>query len=183
MEDQTTLVRHTIKDSVFTTLFRQVIYALELYRALHPEDTTVTVDDCKIITIERVLSTGIYNDFGLLVRNHLIFLMEAQSTFSPNMPYRMLGYLSITYKDFVEAQEGMNPFSDAAIRLPRPEPVHGTQKEDSRYAALVGPVRRERRRGNRCPRSERKRRQRHFTGICTLLQDCGGDADYTWAQA
>lgn len=48
-ESQTTILinndkepKYTIKDSVFRHLFRQPKYALQLYRILHPEDTTAT---------------------------------------------------------------------------------------------------------------------------------------------
>ena len=35
------LAKHTVKDSVFTHLFGDPRYTLELYKALHPEDTAV----------------------------------------------------------------------------------------------------------------------------------------------
>lgn len=46
--------RHAVKDSVFTCLFGKMEYALELYRALHPEDPNVTEEDCEIVTLENV---------------------------------------------------------------------------------------------------------------------------------
>ena len=45
-------IRGAVKDSVFTTLFGETKYTLDLYRSLHPEDTTTTEDDIKIITIK-----------------------------------------------------------------------------------------------------------------------------------
>ncbi|MCI8479089.1 MAG: hypothetical protein HFE97_12285, partial [Oscillospiraceae bacterium] len=60
--------RHTGKDSVFTFLFRQPGNALKLYQSLHPEDTAVSESDIQIVTLENVLVTGQYNDFGILVR-------------------------------------------------------------------------------------------------------------------
>lgn len=35
------LVKHKIRDSVFTNLFADKKYLLQLYQALHPEDTSV----------------------------------------------------------------------------------------------------------------------------------------------
>lgn len=59
-------MRRTIKDSVFTYLFRQPAYTLELYRTLHPEDTDTTEADLKLITLENILSTGIYPVYPIL---------------------------------------------------------------------------------------------------------------------
>lgn len=60
-----------VKDSVFTYLFKQPEYTRLLYLALHPEDEDVTEQDCKLITLENVISTGIYNDLGFQVRDKL----------------------------------------------------------------------------------------------------------------
>ncbi len=82
-------MRYTIKDSVFTYVFKQPEYARKLYLALHPEDTDVTEADCRLVTLENVLTTGMYNDVGLQVRNVLILLVEAQSIFSVNIALRI----------------------------------------------------------------------------------------------
>lgn len=78
-------MKRNIKDSVFTYLFRQPEYTRELYLSLHPEDASVTEDDFEIVTLENILSTGQYNDLGVLVRGTLIVLVEAQSTFTENV--------------------------------------------------------------------------------------------------
>lgn len=46
--------KRKIKDSVFTNLFQNKKYLLQLYRALHPEDFNVTEDEIKDITIKNV---------------------------------------------------------------------------------------------------------------------------------
>ena len=112
--------RHAAKDSVFTYLFRQPGNALQLYQALHPEDTTVSESDLKIVTLENILVTGQYNDFGILVRNLLILLVEAQSTFSPNIVLRLLLYVADTYKRYVEEQK-LSLYQEAPVQVPRPE--------------------------------------------------------------
>ena len=73
-------MKRNVKDSVFTYLFSDPTYARELYLHLHPEDTGVTEEDCKLVTIQNILSYGQYNDLGLLIRDTLIILAEAQST-------------------------------------------------------------------------------------------------------
>lgn len=113
-------LKYTVKDSVFTTLFGNIENALALYQSLHPEDETVSVEDCEIITLETVIAPGIYNDLGLQVRDTLILLAEAQSTFSPNVALRVFLYLANTYKEYVMGRK-LSLYSPKEIRLPRPE--------------------------------------------------------------
>jgi len=113
-------MRYAVKDSVFTYVFKQPEYARKLYLALHPEDTNVTEEDCKLITLENVLTTGMYNDVGLQVRNILILLVEAQSIFSMNIALRLLLYLAATYKEYVE-EHRLNLYGTAPVAIPRPE--------------------------------------------------------------
>ena len=113
-------MRYTIKDSVFTYVFKQPEYARELYLALHPEDTDVTEADCKLVTLENVLTTGQYNDVGIQVRDTLILLIEAQSLFSVNIVLRIFLYLAATYKEYVEEHK-LNLYGTAAVKIPRPE--------------------------------------------------------------
>ena len=74
------VAKYTIKDSVFTNLFQDKKYLLQLYKALHPEDTDITEDKLTDITIKNVLTDNIYNDLGFMVDNRLMILVEAQST-------------------------------------------------------------------------------------------------------
>lgn len=113
-------MKYTVKDSVFTFLFKQPEYARELYLALHPEDTDITEADCKLVTLENVLTTGMYNDVGLQVRDKLILLVEAQSTFSINIVLRLLLYLAATYKEYVEEYK-LNLYGTEPVAIPRPE--------------------------------------------------------------
>ena len=55
-------MKRAVKDSVFSYLFRQPQYTLELYKTLHPEDEAATEEDLTLVTIENVLSNGLYND-------------------------------------------------------------------------------------------------------------------------
>lgn len=57
-------VKRTAKDTVFTSLFREKEYLLQLYQSLHPEDTAAREEDLTIITLENILAGGIYNDLG-----------------------------------------------------------------------------------------------------------------------
>lgn len=112
--------KRSVKDSVFTLMFRDTKYALQLYKTLHPEDTDVTEPDCKIVTLENILTVGEYNDFGLQVRDKLILLVEAQATFVLNVVLRILLYLAETYKRYVEEHK-LDLYGSKPVRIPRPE--------------------------------------------------------------
>lgn len=113
-------MKRNIKDSVFTYLFSQPEYAKQLYVALHPEDRDVSESDLKIVTLENVLSTGQYNDLGIQVRDKLILLVEAQSTFSVNIVLRMLMYLAETFKEYVEEHK-LSLYAPKKVSIPCPE--------------------------------------------------------------
>ena len=113
-------MKREIKDSVFTYLFRQPEYTLQLYQALHPEDTETAAEDLTLVTLENILSNGIYNDLGLRVRRTLILLMEAQSKFSVNICVRLLLYLAESYKRYVEERK-LDLYAGKAVQIPRPE--------------------------------------------------------------
>ena len=95
-------MKYTAKDSVFSFIFRQPENTRRLYLTLHPEDIDVTEADCKLVTLEHILTNGMTNDLGFQVRDKLILLVEAQSKFSINIALRMLLYLAATYKEYVE---------------------------------------------------------------------------------
>lgn len=113
-------LKRSVKDSLFTYLFKQPEYTRQLYLSLHPEDQDVTEADFKIVTLENVLSTGLYNDLGIQVRDRLLLLMEAQSTFSVNIALRVLLYLADTYKRYTEEHK-LDLYGSKPVRLPRPE--------------------------------------------------------------
>ena len=78
-ENESNVVKYTIKDSVFTSLFKDKKYLIQLYRALHPEDTGTTENDLKDVTVRNVLVDDIYNDIGFTVGSTLLILIEVQS--------------------------------------------------------------------------------------------------------
>ena len=67
--------KHKIKDSVFTNLFQDRKYLLQLYKALHPEDRNVTEDEIADVTIKHVLIDADYNDLGFSVGDRLMILI------------------------------------------------------------------------------------------------------------
>lgn len=51
---KTPQIKRNTRDSVFTLLFSEPKYQLQAYKALHPEDKTVTQEDIKPLTLNNV---------------------------------------------------------------------------------------------------------------------------------
>lgn len=114
------VVKWTVQDSVFTNLFADKKYLIQLYQALHPEDTEATEDDILIVTIHNVLTNGQYNDLGFLVGSSLLLLVEAQSVWSANIVIRALMYLMQTYNEYFKGHKA-NLYSSKKVEMPKPE--------------------------------------------------------------
>ncbi len=112
--------KHKIKDSVFTNLFQDKKYLLQLYKALHPEDSDVTEEEIADITIKHVLVDADYNDLGFSVGNRLIVLVESQSTWTFNIIIRALMYLIQTYHDYFK-RTSQNLYGSKKVNMPKPE--------------------------------------------------------------
>ena len=118
--EQKEVMKRTIKDSVFTDLFQNKKYLLQLYKSLHPEDD-VTEDDLNDITIKNVLTDNIYNDLGFTVGDKLMILVEAQSSvWTVNIIVRALMYLVQTWHDYFERTK-QNLYKSKKVQMPMPE--------------------------------------------------------------
>ena len=119
--EQKEVMKRTIKDSVFADLFQDKKYLLQLYKALHPEDTDVTEDDLNDITIKNVLTDNIYNDLGFTVGDKLMILVETQSSvWTVNIIVRALMYLVQTWHDYFERTK-QNLYKSKKVQMPMPE--------------------------------------------------------------
>ncbi len=114
------LAKYTIKDSVFTSLFSDKKYILQLYKALHPEAANVTEDDITSVTLENILMAGQFNDLGFRVNDRLIILMECQNVWTSNIVIRMLLYMANTYHNYYTENE-INLYSTKKANFPKPE--------------------------------------------------------------
>ena len=112
--------KRKIKDSVFTNLFQDKKYLLRLYKALHPEDSNVTEDDIKDVTIKHILVDADYNDLGFSVGGRLVILVESQSTWTLNIIICALMYLIQTYHDFFKRTK-QNLYGSKKVNMPKPE--------------------------------------------------------------
>ncbi|MCM1496738.1 MAG: hypothetical protein NC089_13205 [Bacteroides sp.] len=112
--------KRKIKDSIFTNLFQDKKYLLRLYKTLHPEDSDVTEDDIKDITIKHILVDADYNDLGFSVGSRLVILVESQSTWTLNIIIRALMYLIQTYHDYFKRTK-QNLYGSKKVNMPKPE--------------------------------------------------------------
>ena len=111
--------KRTGKDSVFSDLFRIPHYQWKMVKALHPE-WDLAEEEIRLLSLHSVLLNRPYNDLGLLVRNHLLILVEAQSTWSVNVLVRILLYLASTWHSYIKENK-LYLYGAKAIRLPVPE--------------------------------------------------------------
>ena len=78
------------------------------------------MDDIENVTIENILLNEAYNDLGFLVRDQMIVLVEAQSTWSENIIIRLLMYYNETLKRYLDEKD-VSLYGSATIEIPRPE--------------------------------------------------------------
>ena len=104
------------KDSVFLDLFSRPEYQIQLYRELFPNDTDIQASDLELFSLDSILTNHPYNDIGLLARQKLIVLAEAESDWSVNIVYRMAGYFFDTMNAFLH-RTGMNVHHKTKIAL------------------------------------------------------------------
>ncbi len=109
-----------VKSSVFTDLFGSPKYAFQFFQALHPEDTTSTVADVQIVTLDNVLTDKQYNDLGFRVGDKLIVLVERQSTWSENIVVRIFLYVAQTFNEYINERK-LNLYGGKKVKLPKPE--------------------------------------------------------------
>ena len=132
MEGKTQEIKYAVKDSVFTLLFSEIGNIRKLYQSLHDDADSYSDEDFKIVTLENAIINGQYNDLSFTVKDRLIILVEAQSTFNPNMGIRLLMYIAKSYHDYI-VENKLNIFGERLIKLPMPEFIvvySGTAKQN-----------------------------------------------------
>ena len=104
------------KARVFEMLFREKKEALELYNAVNGtqyEDE----EQLEIVTLDNAIYMSMKNDVSFLIDNRLS-VYEQQSTFNPNMPLRILLYVSDLYSVLTRK---MNLYSKKLKQIPNPK--------------------------------------------------------------
>lgn len=111
------------KDRLFNFLFgseENKAWTLSLYNAVNGSSYD-DPSEIKITTIKEVMYLGMHNDVSFLIAEDMA-LYEQQSTFNPNMPFRMLQYTGNLYEKYVK-QNKLNKYGSTLISLPVPKLV------------------------------------------------------------
>lgn len=115
-KENQSFVTDKYKDTVFRILYRDdKERQLELYNAVSGRNYT-NADDLQVVTLKHAIYMGMKNDLAFLISDEL-HLYEHQSTINPNMPLRLLHYISKEYEGLVESQR---LYGRTAIELPEP---------------------------------------------------------------
>ena len=122
MENQTHIENRKHKDSLFVDYFSKdrdwKQHFLSLYNALHGTNLQVETTKLERVNLEQVLYMDYYNDIAVMVNDQFILMIEHQSTINPNMPLRLLEYVTRIYGNMVDSKA---KFSDKLIPLAKPE--------------------------------------------------------------
>nr|WP_302584551.1 hypothetical protein [uncultured Schaedlerella sp.] len=113
-------VKTTSKDSVFRDLFGNRKYALQLYQTIHPEDSDVTESDIGNVTIKNIFTDQEYNDLSMTVREKILLMLEAQSSWTKNIIIRIFLYLAHIWNEYIENTK-QNRYGSKKLLVPRPE--------------------------------------------------------------
>ena len=114
------VIKKNAKASVFTHLFNIPRYKRELYLSLHPKDKKIREKDIKTWTLASIFTNIQVNDLGLLVRNTILLLMEAQSIWTLNILPRIFEYLGESFNRYL-IETKQNIYGSKKVKLPKPE--------------------------------------------------------------
>ena len=120
-DDRPIQLKHKKYDTPFSMLMQDPQNQLEAYLALHPEARNkVSVEDIRDTTIRQIFADGPYNDLSFLVGDRQIVMVEAQSTWSENVVFRLVLYCAQIYQNMIE-QQGLDVYKTGSLPLPAPE--------------------------------------------------------------
>ena len=104
------------KDTVWRMLCKERERLLALYNAVNQTNYT-DVDQLTIVTLENAIYLGYKNDLAFLIGDSLN-LYEHQSTYNPNMPIRMLFYVTSEYELLMRKR---SLYSSTLQKIPTPK--------------------------------------------------------------
>lgn len=116
-------INREIKSSLFIDYFGKDPVVgkenfLDLYNALHGTSLDLATTSMELKEIESTAYKTFQNDLGMLVDGRIVVLMEHQSTLNPNMPFRLLEYITRIYTEMVPLRKR---YSSGTLSLPSPE--------------------------------------------------------------
>ena len=105
----------TYKDRMFRMIFSEKEKLLELYNAVsgknYKDPELLTIN-----TLENAIYMSMKNDISFLIDSRLS-LYEHQSTYNPNMPLRLLHYISDLYESMVNP---IKLYGSSPVQIPPP---------------------------------------------------------------
>ena len=107
------------KDRLFKFLFGNPEYkelTLALYNSLNNSDY-LNANDLQIVTLEESIYINMKNDVSFLLRKEL-YMFEQQSTWNPNIPFRMLEYVVQQYGKLLDSAR--SKYSSKMLEIPAP---------------------------------------------------------------
>lgn len=108
------------KDTLFKLIFGNEDhkeFTLSLYNAINKSNYT-DPNDIKINTLDDVLYIKMKNDVSFILDSTMC-LYEQQSTYNPNMAYRMLEYTMALFQNYV-VEKNYNKYRNKQFKLPSP---------------------------------------------------------------
>ncbi len=132
-EETNVTANNEYKDRLFNYIFGREEnreWTLSLYNAVNRSNYT----DASVIefnTLKDALYLGMINDTSFLISD-IMSVYEHQSTYNPNMPLRMLGYVDKLYAGYLSAHR-LNKYGSTLLKLPIPKLVvfyNGTSNKD-----------------------------------------------------
>lgn len=118
------------KSSIFTMLFSDKKELLGLYNAVSGKDYK-DPGLLEVNTLENAIYMDIKNDLSFVIDSQLS-LYEHQSTYSPNLPLRMLLYLADLYADMTKNE---NLYGKKKVKIPPPQFIifyNGVERQPDR---------------------------------------------------
>lgn len=107
------------KDRLFKFLFGNPEYkelTLALYNSLN-DSKHDNPDDLEIVTLEESVYINMKNDVSFLLSEEL-YMFEQQSTWNPNIPFRMLEYVVQQYEKILDSSR--SKYSSKKLKIPAP---------------------------------------------------------------
>ena len=128
-------INRNYKDRLFIFLFgkeERKDFTLQLYNALNNTNYT-NIDDLSFNTLENIIYIKMKNDVSFVINNQ-INVYEHQSSFNPNMPLRMLLYISDLYpKELISEYKSL--YSSMQLKIKEPDFIvfyNGSERKEEK---------------------------------------------------
>ena len=107
-----------VRDTAFTFMFSYEAYMAQLYNYLTGKE--IQPEDIRSVRLENGLTKSrLYNDVACITNdNHLLVMIEHQSSFNKNMLFRMMEYYAALVSQFVIKEKGYNKYGSKEIQIP-----------------------------------------------------------------